>query len=230
MRRRRGNCRFAPAGFERGPSRLKIVRVPSSTRVGPTWRIAELVQLREHEAKPGFIDAGGWISSGPMSSFTPRAERASAVPGFRAERLVAMLCYRKACACNDDRGESRDVIGAKDHRRLFPTISTACSGADTGSMRARIEETAPTISSTVSPRTRSAIRNRRSGTAWPRPDIRMSKAWRASSRFRLSPFATLAISGFSSACSPSPGLSVCGHRLVCEGLVDADTIVVLKDV
>ena len=29
-----------PAGLESGPIRLKMVRVPSSTRVGPTWRMA----------------------------------------------------------------------------------------------------------------------------------------------------------------------------------------------
>ncbi len=32
--------RFTPAGLESGPSRLKMVRVPSSTRVGPTFFIA----------------------------------------------------------------------------------------------------------------------------------------------------------------------------------------------
>ncbi len=32
--------RPTPAGFDKGPSRLKMVRVPSSTRAGPTWRIA----------------------------------------------------------------------------------------------------------------------------------------------------------------------------------------------
>ena len=33
-------CRLTPAGLESGPSRLKIVRVASSTRVGPTFFIA----------------------------------------------------------------------------------------------------------------------------------------------------------------------------------------------
>ena len=33
-------CRRTPAGLESGPSRLKMVRVPSSTRVGPTFFIA----------------------------------------------------------------------------------------------------------------------------------------------------------------------------------------------
>ena len=32
--------RLAPAGLASGPSRLKTVRVPSSMRVGPTWRMA----------------------------------------------------------------------------------------------------------------------------------------------------------------------------------------------
>ncbi len=39
-----------------------------------------------------------------------------------------------------------------------PTMSTALSGASTGSILARIVATAPEISLTVSPRTRSAIR------------------------------------------------------------------------
>ena len=33
-------CRLTLAGFDSGPSRLKMVRVPSSTRVGPTFFIA----------------------------------------------------------------------------------------------------------------------------------------------------------------------------------------------
>ena len=32
-------CRFTRAGFARGPSRLKMVRVPSSTRGPAAWRI-----------------------------------------------------------------------------------------------------------------------------------------------------------------------------------------------
>ena len=32
--------RFTLAGFDRGPRMLKIVRVPSSTRTGATWRVA----------------------------------------------------------------------------------------------------------------------------------------------------------------------------------------------
>lgn len=34
------SCAVTPAGFVIGPSRLKIVRVPSSCRAGPTWRMA----------------------------------------------------------------------------------------------------------------------------------------------------------------------------------------------
>ena len=33
------SCFLTPAGLESGPSRLKIVRVPSSVRTGATWRI-----------------------------------------------------------------------------------------------------------------------------------------------------------------------------------------------
>ncbi len=110
-----------------------------------------------------------------------------------------------------------------------PTMSMAFSGAETGSMRARMEETAPTISSTVSPRTRSAIRKPPICDGVASPDIRMSKAARDSSRFRLSPFATFAISGFSSAIVSAPRLEA-DHRLIGEGLIDGHTVVVLQAV
>ena len=45
--------RLTPAGLESGPSRLKIVRVPSSTRTGATWRMEAWWVWREHEADAG---------------------------------------------------------------------------------------------------------------------------------------------------------------------------------
>jgi hypothetical protein len=77
-------------------------------------------------------------------------------------------------------------------------MSIAPSGASTGNMRARIAPTAPTISSTVSPRTRSAIRKPPICDGVAAPDMMISKAARASSRLSASRAATLATNGFKS--------------------------------
>ena len=62
------------------------------------------------------------------------------------------------------------------------------------SIFARIADTAPVISSTVSPRTRSAIRKAPICDGVASPDIIMSKASAASSRVSAAPVATLPIS------------------------------------
>ena len=55
----------------------------------------------------------------------------------------------------------------------------APSGAETGSILARIAETAPTISSSLSPRTASAVRKAAAWTGVTAPESRSSKAARA---------------------------------------------------
>src|SRR5690606_4284304 len=72
-------------------------------------------------------------------------------------------------------------------------MSIAFSGAATGSIFARIVSTAPLISSTVSPRTRSAIRNPPIWLGVASPDMMISKASRASAKLSAVPAATLAI-------------------------------------
>ena len=71
-----------------------------------------------------------------------------------------------------------------------PTTSTASAGASTRSILARIADTAPVISSTVSPRTRSAISNPPICEGVASPDIMLSKADAASSRDSVAPVAT----------------------------------------
>ena len=71
-------------------------------------------------------------------------------------------------------------------------MSMARSGAATGSMRLRIAETAPMISSSASPRTRSAIRKPPAWAGVTSPESSMSKASRASGRLKEAPAATLA--------------------------------------
>jgi hypothetical protein len=68
----------------------------------------------------------------------------------------------------------------------------ARSGAGTGVMRLRMAETAPMISSRVSPRTRRAMRKPPACAGVTSPESSMSKASRASSRLREAPVATLA--------------------------------------
>ena len=72
-----------------------------------------------------------------------------------------------------------------------PTMSTASEGAFTRSILARIADTAPVISSTVSPRTRSAINSPPICEGVASPDIMLSKAEAASSRDNVAPVATL---------------------------------------
>src|SRR4051812_28319642 len=74
-------------------------------------------------------------------------------------------------------------------------MSMAPSGALTRSILARIAVTAPVISSTASPRTRSAIRNPPICAGVTSPDSIESNAAAASARVSCAPAATLAISG-----------------------------------
>ena len=71
--------RLTPAGLESGPSRLKIVRVPSSTRVGPTWRIAAWWAGAIMKPIPA-----SWMQrstpSGERPILTPSAASVSAAP------------------------------------------------------------------------------------------------------------------------------------------------------
>ena len=71
-----------------------------------------------------------------------------------------------------------------------PTTSTASAGALTRSILPRIADTAPVISSTVSPRTRSAINSPPICEGVASPDIMLSKADAASSRDSVAPVAT----------------------------------------
>lgn len=161
-----------------------------------------MVKLGEHETETRLADAAGDEFRTDIELHAERRERIRRT-GFGAQSPVAVLGDRQAGAGDDDRGERRDIIGADAVTAGADDID-GIGGAETGSMRERMEETAPTISSTVSPRTRSAIRKPPICDGVASPDIRMSKAARDSSRFRLSPLATLAISGFSSAILSPP--------------------------
>ena len=105
-------CRLTPAGLESGPSRLKIVRVPSSTRVGPTFFIAGWCAGANMKPMPA--------SSMQRATLLRReldldAERTQHVRRARArgERAVAVLGDRNAGARHDEGRAGRDVVGAR---------------------------------------------------------------------------------------------------------------------
>ena len=85
-----------------------------------------------------------------------------------------------------------------------PQVSMAPSGASILSILARMVRTAPVISATVSPRTRSAIRKAPICVGVASPDIRISKACSASCSSSDRPPATAAINGLRSL-TPRPG-------------------------
>ena len=83
-----------------------------------------------------------------------------------------------------------------------PTMSIASGGAFTVTIFARIAATAPVISSTVSPRTLSAMRNPPICEGVTSPDSIESKALSASVRVSVAPAATFAIRGLNDSMSP----------------------------
>src|SRR5260370_28643001 len=87
-----------------------------------------------------------------------------------------------------------------------PTTSMASAGARTRSIFSRIAVTAPVISSTVSPRTRSAINRPPICEGVAAPDIMRSKPCAASSRVSGAPVADLAINALKSSLTPAPCL------------------------
>src|SRR5438874_12459349 len=80
----------------------------------------------------------------------------------------------------------------------------ASSGASTASVFSRIVRTAPVISSTVSPRTRSAISKPPICEGVASPDIMRSNARADSSSVKAAPLATLAISALRSSMYAAP--------------------------
>ena len=113
------------------------------------------------------------------------AERRQHVGGARArgQRPVAVLGDRHAGAGDDEGGAGGDVVGARGRRRRCRRRRSRRAAPRPRSILARMAETAPVISPTVSPRTRSAIRKRAHlRRASPRRTSSGSKTCAASSR------------------------------------------------
>ena len=96
------------AGLASGPSRLKIVRVPSSTRGPAAWRIDGWWRGANRKAQSAARRMSGSRSSG-TSTLTPSAASTSAPPVRDGQRAVAVLGHRHAAAGHDEGHGGGDV-------------------------------------------------------------------------------------------------------------------------
>src|SRR5579862_175433 len=136
-------------------------------------------------------------SSALISILTPSACNTSAAPDFDdSARLPCFATGTPAPATM--KAAQVEILEEPDASPPVPTTSTAPGGAFTPSILARMVVTAPVISSTVSPRTRKAMSRPPICEGVASPDIMRSKAAAASSRVRLAPVATFAMSALKS--------------------------------
>src|SRR5258708_7436852 len=136
------------------------------------------------------------------SILTPSACNTSAAPDFDdSARLPCLATGMPAPATMN--AAQVEMLNEPEASPPVPTTSTAPGGAFTPNILARIVVTAPVISSTVSPRTRSAINSPPICEGVASPDIMRSKAPAASSRVRVAPVATLAMSALKSSATAS---------------------------
>src|SRR6266516_3455244 len=181
-----------------------MVRVPSSTRVGPTCFIAGWWAGANMKPMPG--SRRQWeIASGERSMRTPSAARTSAAP--QREESARLPCLATGTlAPATTKAAQVEMLNEPDASPPVPTTSTASAGASTASIFDRMVRTAPVISSTVSPRTLSAISNPPICEGVASPDIMRSNACADSSSVSAAPLATLAMSALSSSISAAPPL------------------------
>src|SRR5215467_3764115 len=130
--------------------------------------------------------------SGGNSMFTPSAPSTSAAPERDdSARLPCLATGTPAPATM--KAAQVEMLNEPEASPPVPTTSMASAGARTRSIFARMAVTAPVISSTVSPRTRSAIKSPPICEGVASPDIMVSKPAAASSRVSAAPVAALAI-------------------------------------
>src|ERR1700760_1714171 len=167
--------------------------------------------------------------SGLRSIFTPSAASTSAAPDREdSARLPCLATGMPAPATMND--AQVETLTEPEPSPPVPTMSTASAGASTRSILARMTLTAPVISSTVSPRTRSAITSAPICDGVASPDIMLSKALAASSRDKVAPVATLPMIDLRSsiACFQPVLLVVAADHLRKGGLVDRGADILLE--
>ena len=143
------------------------------------------------------------ICAALSSILTPSAPSTSAEP--ERDDNARLPCFATGTpAPATMKAAQVEMLKEPDASPPVPTTSMAPGGASTFSILARIAVTAPVISSTVSPRTRSAISRPPICEGVASPDIMRSKACADSSRDSFAPEATLAIRPLKSSATAAP--------------------------
>src|SRR6056297_4347931 len=123
------SCRFTPAGLVSGPRMLKIVRVPSSARTGPTWAIAGWCIGAIMKAMPTSRSTAS-TASAPIITFTPSCPSASAAPDFELRlRLPCLATGTPAPATTS--AAAAEMLSVPLPSPPVPTMSMAPAGART---------------------------------------------------------------------------------------------------
>src|SRR4051812_45521033 len=149
-------CRVAPAGLVSGPRKLKMVRTASSLRTGTTCRVAPWCAGANMKPNPASRMHSA-TAAGGRSMRTPSASSTSAEPDKPvAERLPCLATAQPAPAAI-----SAAVVETLNVGRPPPVPAVSIRSprsASTGVAIRRMVVASPTISSTVSPFVRSAMR------------------------------------------------------------------------
>ena len=196
--------RLTPAGFDSGPEQVEDrAGAELDPRPGDVAHGA-VVARRHQEADAGLADRALDQRACRQSMLTPSAVSTSAAPDLRGERAVAVLGDRHAARRRRPAPPRSRCCRCRRRRRRCRRCRWRRRGASIGSALARMARAAPVISSTVSPRTRSAIRKPPICAGVALPDMMMSKARSASA----------SLSGRRSRPGRSAPISVCqlGHR------------------
>src|SRR3954469_12188281 len=132
-----------------------------------------------------------------MSILTPSADNTSAAPERDDNARLPCLATGTPQPATMNAAQV-ETLTEPEPSPPVPTTSMASAGALTRSILARIADTAPVISSTVSPRTRKAINRPPICDGVASPDIMLSNADAASWRVSVAPVATFPINDLKS--------------------------------
>src|SRR5437016_10647988 len=143
--------------------------------------------------------------SGVRSILTPSEAKTSAAP--ERDDSARLPCFATGTPAPATMKEAQvETLTEPEPSPPVPTTSIASAGAFTRSIFPRIADTAPVISSTVSPRTRSAISKPPICEGVASPDIMRSNAAADSSSVSAAPVAALAMSALRSSIAARPSV------------------------
>src|SRR5579883_1095806 len=145
------------------------------------------------------------MASAPISILTPSAASTSAAPERDDSARLPCLATGTPAPATINAAQV-EMLNEPEASPPVPTTSMASAGAATRSILARMTVTAPVISSTVSPRTRSAISKAPICEGVASPPIICSKALAASSRVSEAPVATLPIKARNESVTTGPSI------------------------